>query len=256
MLTDVRHQRIADWVRREGSVSVLGVADAFGVSEATARRDLDQLASTGVVERIRGGARALRRPIRPEADASEFAVVAAQESDEKRAIAKRAAALVHDGDVVALDIGTTVFAMCEHLKERSITVVTASLAVVRALSDAPHIDIVVMGGVLRPNYDSLVGVLTESCLRQVRVDIAFLGAAGIHADGAVIDSTPSEVPIKRAMIDVARKAWLLADHQKFPGMGFLQVVPIDRFAGLITDRPPSSAQLHLPPDSTLEVLTP
>lgn len=256
MLTDVRHQRIADMVRRDGSVSVPAVAEAFGVSEATARRDLDQLAADGVVERIRGGARATRSPIRPEADANAFAVVAAQESAEKRSIARRAAALVHDGDVVALDIGTTVFAMCEHLMRRSITVVTASLAVVRALADSPHIDLVVMGGILRPSYDSLVGVLTESCLRQVRVDVAFLGAAGVRPDGAVLDSTPSEVPVKRAMIDIARRSWLLADHQKFPGEGFLEVVPVDRFTGLITDRPLGPTQLQLAPDSTLEVLTP
>ena len=178
MLTDVRHQRIADLVRRDGSVSVVEIVSTFGVSEATARRDLDQLAETGVVERIRGGARIPRSTIRPEADASDFAVVATQESAEKKAIARRAAELVKDGDVVALDIGTTVFEMCAYLRDREITVVTASLAVVRALSSAPAIDLVVMGGVLRPSYDSLVGVLTESCLRQVRVDISFLGAAG------------------------------------------------------------------------------
>lgn len=256
MLTDVRHQRIAELVRRDGSVSVQAVAEVFSVSEATARRDLDQLADDGVVERIRGGARNPRSPIRPEADASDFAVVATQESGEKRAIARLAAAQVQDGDVVALDIGTTVFAMCEHLRHRSLTVVTASLAVVRALADAPNIDLVVMGGVLRPSYNSLVGVLTESCLRQVRVDAAFLGAAGIRADGAVIDSTPSEVPVKRAMIDIATRSWLLADHQKFPGFGFLEVVPIERFTGLITDRTPTGSQLSLPPDSTLEVLVP
>ncbi|HSO68823.1 MAG TPA: DeoR/GlpR family DNA-binding transcription regulator [Arachnia sp.] len=255
MLTDVRHHAVVDLIHHVGALSVPELAARFGVSEATARRDLDQLAARGLVERVRGGAKVPRSPIRPEADASPFEVVAGQEPREKRAIARRAAALVADGDVVALDIGTTVFAMCEHLRSRDLTVVTASLAVVRALSDAPGIDLVVMGGVLRPNYESLVGVLTESCLRQVRVDIAFLGASGIRPDGAVLDSTPSEVPVKRAMIEIANRAWLLADHKKFPGIGFLEVVPVERFTGLITDAPLTPSQLTLPPDTTLEVLT-
>lgn len=256
MLTDVRHQEVVELVRRQGALSVQDLAARFAVSEATARRDLDHLAEHGLVERVRGGARTPRSPIRPEADAAAFDVVAAQESREKRAIARRASELVEEGDVVALDIGTTVFAMCEHLRDRDITVVTASLAVVRALAQAPRIDLVVLGGVLRPNYESLVGVLTESCLRQVRVDVAFLGTSGIRPDGAVLDSTPSEVPVKRAMIDIANRAWLLADHQKFPGLGFLEVVALGAFTGLVTDRMPTPAQLRLPPDSILEVLTP
>lgn len=254
MLTDVRHQRVVDLVRRNGAVSVPELAAAFDVSEATARRDLDQLAQLGVVDRVRGGARLRQARIRPEADQAAFRVVAQNESAEKRSIGRRAASLVRDGDVVALDIGTTVHAMCEHLLERDITVVTASLAVVRALADAPHIDLVVMGGILRPSYESLVGVLTEACLRQVRVDIAFLGAAGVRPDGTVLDSTPSEVPVKRTMIEIANRAWVLADHAKFPGTGFLEVAPLTAFAGVVTDRAPAPEQLVLPPDSGCEVL--
>jgi DeoR/GlpR family transcriptional regulator of sugar metabolism len=88
------------------------------------------------------------------------------------------------------------------------------------------------------------------------VDLAFLGAAGIRPDGAVLDSTPSEVPVKRATLDIATRCWLLADHNKFPGSGFLEIAPISAFTGLITDRHPTGDQLVLPPDSTLEVLTP
>lgn len=256
MLTEIRQQHALELIRASGSVSVPILANSLAVSEATVRRDLDALAGQGLVDRIRGGACLPRAAIRPEADAHSFRVVAAQSSQEKRGIALLAAELVSDGDVVALDIGTTVFAMCEHLRHRAITVVTASLAVVRALADAPTIDVVVMGGVLRSNYESMVGVLTESCLRQVRADVAFLGAAGVRADGSVLDSTPSEVPIKRAMLEISTRAWLLADHEKFPGSGFLEVAPLDRFTGLVTDQPLTPRHLTLPPDSTLEVLTP
>ena len=255
MLTDVRQRRVAELVHQRGSASVPELAQKLGVSEATVRRDLGHLADHGLVERVRGGA-CRPRSIRPEADASAFEIVAGQEPAEKREIARAAAGLIREGDVVALDIGTTVFAMCSFLRERDITVVTASLAVVQALADAPGVDLVVMGGVLRPNYQSMVGVLTESCLRQVRVDIAFLGAAGVRPDGAVVDSTPSEVPVKRAMIDVATDSWLLVDHNKFPGSGFLEIAPVTRFTGVVTDRAPMPERLTLPSDSTLEVLVP
>lgn len=255
MLTDVRQRRTVELVYQHGSASVPELAKTLGVSEATVRRDLDHLADSGLLDRVRGGA-CRPRSVRPEADASAFDVVATQEPAEKQAIARAAARLVEDGDVVALDIGTTVFSMCPYLRNKDITVVTASLAVVRSLADAPNIDLVVMGGVLRPNYESMVGVLTESCLRQVRVDVAFLGAAGVRPDGAVVDSTPSEVPVKRAMMDIATRSWLLVDHAKFPGVGFLEINPVTRFTGLITDRQPTADQLTVPPDSSLEVLVP
>lgn len=247
---------MAELVNIRGSMSVTDLVESMDVSEATVRRDLDELARRGLIERVRGGACRQRAAVRPEADASSFSVVAGQASVEKHAIARLAVDQIEDGDVVALDIGTTVFAMCEYLRSRRITVVTASLAVVRILCNAPSIDLVVMGGVLRSNYESMVGILTESCFRQVRVDVAFLGAAGIRADGSVLDSTPSEVPIKRAMLEISSRSWLLADHQKFPGSGFIEIAPLHLFTGLISDEALAPTQLVLPPESRLEVLAP
>ena len=247
---------MAELVNIHGSMSVRGLVKSMEVSEATVRRDLDELARRGLLERVRGGACRQRAVVRPEADLSAFSIVAGQASVEKGAIARLAVAQIDDGDVVALDVGTTVFAMCEHLRTRRITVVTASLAVVRALSNAPSVDLVIMGGVVRSNYDSMVGILTESCFRQVRVDVAFLGAAGIRPDGSVLDSTTSEVPIKRAMLDISSRSWLLADQQKFPGSGFLEIAPLRDFTGIISDKIPTPQQLALPHDSHLEVLAP
>lgn len=94
-------------------------------------------------------------------------------------------------------------------------------------------------------------VLTD--IRQIRVDKAFLGASGVRQDGAVLDSTPSEVPVKRTMIDIAARSWLLVDHTKFPGTGVFQVTSVLSFAGLVTDREPDESALTLPDDHTVEV---
>ena len=256
MLSEERHQAIVETLRRQGTVTVAALSTDLGVSEATVRRDLELLDEAGSLRRVRGGATALRGSVRPEADLRSFADVASTATAAKQAIAARACAQLEDGEVIALDIGTTVAAMCPLLTERSLTVVTASLAVVRALASAPAIDIVILGGLLRPNYDSMVGTLTESALGQVRVDRAFLGTAGIRPDGAVLDSTPSEVPIKRGLLDVATRSYLLADHEKLPGSGFLEVAPLSRFTALITDRSPLPFDIALPEGEDVEVLLP
>lgn len=256
MLVEERHAGILTAVRRQGSATVGQLSAQLEVSEATIRRDLMQLAEDGLLRRVRGGACTLRGSVRPEPDARPFEHVAASAPESKRLIAERAVGLIGEGEVIALDIGTTVAAMCPLLRSRSLTVVTASLAVVRALADAPGIDILVLGGLLRPNYQSMVGTLTESALRQVRVDTAFLGTSGVRADGTVLDSTPSEVPVKRGLLEVSARAYLLADHEKFPGSGFLEVAPLTRFTGLVTDRAVSTDQLSLPDDEDLEVLLP
>lgn len=257
MLTDRRHEQIVRHVRRHGSAAVGELSAAFAVSEATIRRDLEALAGRNLVRRVRGGACDVRSSIRPEADVRSFADVAGTATAAKQTIARRACELVHDGDVIALDIGTTVAAMCPLLVDRSLTVVTASMAVVRELAAAPDVDVVVLGGLLRPNYDSLVGTLTEAALRQVRVDLAFLGTSGVRGDGAVLDSTPSEVPVKRGLLDAASRSYLLADSEKFPGSGFLEVARLDRFAGVITDRAPFPYDLGSDDEgTTVEVLYP
>ncbi|MGO1285007.1 MAG: DeoR/GlpR family DNA-binding transcription regulator [Brachybacterium sp.] len=256
MLSEERHQAIVESLRRQGTVTVAAISADLGVSEATVRRDLELLAEAGVLRRVRGGATAVRGSVRPEADLRSFADVASSATAAKQAIAARACSLIEDGEVIALDIGTTVAAMCPLLAERSLTVITASLAVVRALATAPAIDIVILGGLLRPNYDSMVGTLTETALGQVRVDRAFLGTAGVRPDGAVLDSTPSEVPIKRGLLEVATASYLLADHEKFPGSGFLEVAPLSRFTALITDRSPLPFDIALPEGEDVEVLLP
>ena len=256
MLSEERHQAIVETLRRQGTVTVAALSADLDVSEATVRRDLELLDEAGSLRRVRGGATAVRGSVRPEADLRSFADVASTATAAKQAIAAQACAQIEDGEVIALDIGTTVAAMCPLLAERSLTVVTASLAVVRALASAPAIDIVILGGLLRPNYDSMVGTLTESALGQVRVDRAFLGTAGIRPDGAVLDSTPSEVPIKRGLLDVATRSYLLADHEKLPGSGFLEVAPLSRFTALITDRSPLPFDIALPEGEHVEVLLP
>lgn len=253
MLAEERQSRILACVRERGYVSVSELVDQHQVSEATIRRDLDALAKGGRLRRLRGGASDVKATVRPEQDVRTFAEVASDESfSAKRAIAELAAQQISDGEFVALDSGTTVAAMCSYLFDRSITVATASLPVIAALEKSASVDLIVIGGVLRPSYRSLVGQLALSTIAQLRFDVCFLGTSGVMDDGTVLDTSPSEVPMKQALLASSRRAFLLADVGKFPGTGLQRVCGVDDLDGLITDQPP--VHLQLSTDADTEVL--
>lgn len=231
MLPHQRHVEIVRRLRGEGVVAVSDLAVALGVTSSTIRRDLAQLDERGSVRRVHGGA------CLPE-DADEdrpFEVVLQSDAPDKDAVARAAAALVADHEVVLLDIGTTAAGLARHLRGRPITVATSSLAVLDVLRDDPVVELMLLGGFVRRTYLSMVGVLTEDALAQVRVDHAFLGTSGVREDGTVLDSTSVEVPVKRAMMRAADNVVLLADRHKFPGTGTLRVCDIDDIDVLVSN---------------------
>ncbi len=241
-----RQRSIVERLHSHGLASTEELAALCDVSLATVRRDLIELESAGELRRVHGGAvlevgvngaghvPALASP-ENDADAVRgFAEVAASDAEAKRSVAVRAAAMVADGDCVILDIGTTTMMLARELRGRPVTVVTASLAVLDVLRDDPQVELVLLGGIVRRTYHSMVGALTEDALRQVRANCAFLGASGVAADGTVLDTTLVEVPVKRALLATSQRSVLLVDHHKFPGTGALRVCGLDELDAVIT----------------------
>ena len=217
MLASQRHEQILRTLRTRGPAEVSELAEQLGVSQATVRRDLEHLQADGLLTRVYGGA------ISSDND-EPFAQVATVRVAEKDEIARRCAAdLIKDGDTILLDIGTTAHRLATMLHGRSVTVITSSLAVYEELVDDPDIQLVLLGGVVRRSYRSMVGFLTEEALRQVHADRVFLGTSGVLPDGYIVDTTMAEVPIKRAMIAASDQVVLLADASKFPGTGMARV---------------------------------
>src|SRR3954469_20845794 len=206
MLRVQRRQEILHAVRG-GTAHVGELAAAFGVSEMTVRRDLHALEREGKLTRVHGGAVVSAEP--------SFAEVVVERLGAKDRIGAAAAALVADGQTIMLDIGTTTLQLARHLRGREVTVITSNLAAYEELLPETSVELVLLGGIVRRNYRSLVGVLTEDALRQLRADVAFLGASGVEDDLAVVDTTMVEVPIKRAMMAAAARTVLLADSGKF-----------------------------------------
>ena len=210
------------------------LSEQLGVSPATIRRDLVRLEEEGRLTRVHGGA------VADEGD-QPFAEVAEVRVAEKDAIAATAAALIEDGQSVLLDIGTTAYRLARQLHGRRLTVITSNLVVYEELADDEGIELVLLGGMVRREYRSLVGFLTEDSLRQLHADWVFLGTSGVRPGGQVMDTTVVEVPVKRAMIAAGERIVLLADAAKFPGTGMAKVCGPEDLDVVVTDAELSAA---------------
>ena len=187
----------------------------------TVRSDLTELARQGLVARIRGGVRALQR------GQSEvgFDLRLRIEVERKQAIARAAAALVDEGEAVALDASTTAYYLALELRaKRELVVVTNGLLVATALADAPGITVLVTGGMLRLSAMSLVGDLGADVLRTTRINKGFLGARGLSLERGLMDLNPDEVRIKQEMADACEQVYGIVDGTKWHRSALLSFV--------------------------------
>lgn len=244
-----RYDRILEVLRAEGVAEVTHLAELLGVSDTTVRRDLGHLVGRGVISRVRGGARCRATPEPP------YAQVEARTQVDRGAIAEAALELVSDGDVLLLDIGTTVAELATRLRGRDLTVVTSSLAVLEALADDAGIELVLLGGSVRRNYRSTVGFLTEQALRHIHTQRLFLGTSGVHPDGSSWDTSVVEVPIKQAMMRAAEQSVMLAGPDKFPGTGLARVCGSDQIDVLVCREGTDPATLETFIEAGCEVVT-
>ena len=213
-------------------VQVRELSQAFAVSEVTVRSDLTALAQQGLVARIRGGVRALQ------VGQSEvgFDLRLRLEVERKRAIGRAAAAMVDEGEAVALDASTTAYYMALELRsKRELVVVTNGLLIATALADAPGITVLVTGGMLRMSAMSLVGDLGADVLRTTRINKGFLGARGLSLSRGLMDLNPDEVRIKQEMADSCEQVYGILDGTKWHRSALLAFVGVEDLAGIVTD---------------------
>src|SRR5881409_2359981 len=225
-------QQVLRMLETRDAVQVTELAKAFAVSEVTVRSDLTELARQGLVARIRGGVRALQQG---QSEAG-FDLRLRLEVDQKRAIARAAAAMVQDAEAIALDASTTAYYMALELRaKQELVVVTNGLLVATALADAPGITVLVTGGTLRLSAMSLVGDLGTDVLRTTRINKGFLGARGLSLERGLMDLNPDEVRIKQEMADACEQVYGIFDGTKWHRSALLSFVPLDDLTGIVTD---------------------
>ena len=233
MLPEHRRRQLLTYLKRHGAANVIDLSANLGVSEATVRRDLHELQQRGELERTHGGAVA---PNVGTAFEPQYQEKTQRQAAAKSAIAHEAARFVKNGDVVILDSGSTTHALALVLRERSnLTVITSDIKIAYDLSSQPSIDVIVVGGRIRPELYSIIGHFAERNLEEVHANVAFVGADAISVRAGVTNATLDEVPIKRRVIRSAAITVLMADHTKFDKLSLARVAALSEFDHCITD---------------------
>jgi DeoR/GlpR family transcriptional regulator of sugar metabolism len=234
VLASQRRATIAALVEESGAARVADLVTQLGVSDMTVRRDIEQLARDGLVERVHGGALAVGGRSSEEPG---FTAKSSLMTREKQAIAAAAAALVEPGAAIGISAGTTTFELARAVRwVPDLTVVTNSVPVAQLLheSGTPGQTVVLTGGVRTPS-DALVGPVAVSALRMLHVDRLFLGVHGLDARAGLTTPNLVEAETNRAMIDMSRQLCVLADHTKWGAVGLSTITDLSSVDLLITD---------------------
>jgi len=232
---DERQAEIARLVEERGRARVTELAEAFGVSSVTIRKDLDTLTDQGRIIRTHGGA------IAPRVRGQDLAydVRDRMQQPEKAAIGRLAAKRVNDGESIIVDASTTSLYLARELLRRtpgqSLTIVTNSIRLAMESAVRPDISVLLMGGRVRGRSLSLVGQLGDGVLRRVNVQKAFVGAAGFTAEEGLTETTEEEAQIKRAMVAAAREVYALVDNSKWGRVASATFCRPEEVTGVFTD---------------------
>jgi DeoR family glycerol-3-phosphate regulon repressor len=242
MALNPRQLSILQAVRAQGNVKTETLAEQFGITLQTARRDVQRLTEAAQLERFHGGVRAVDSSTRN----TTYSERQRTQSQAKQAIARQVAAAIPHGASLFMNIGTTVEAVAsELLHHRDLRVVTNNLHVARILAANPQCDVVVAGGTVRHEDLGVVGEAALGFIRQFKVDIGLIGISGIDEDGTLRDYDMREVMVARAIVAQSRQVWLVADHSKFGRPAMIEMAPLNAVHTLFTDLPtaPALAQL-------------
>jgi DeoR family transcriptional regulator, fructose operon transcriptional repressor len=254
MPAEARRLQIVELLTRNGSggVSVHWLADHFGVSEMTIRRDLDWLEERAALTRVHGGALSLQN-----GEEKPFDARLNQSNPQKAAIGRAAAQLVKAGERILLDAGTTTQQVARNLVSlTTLTIITNNVHIASDLAPHPHIETILLGGMLKHQEMCTVGPMVTQFLAVLAVDKLFLSAAGFDDRHGISDQDLREVEVKQAMMRSARETILVCDSSKWNMVRLVRSATWGQVRRVVTDD-------RIPPEAVealqaagVEVLTP
>ncbi len=235
---DERRTMIVDEVNRRTSIQVADICERFGVSEVTVRNDLDKLEKSGKLRRTHGGAVSITRTITVSFPDQRLNL----NVEAKRAVTKRAAEFVHDGDTLFVDTGTTAFEFAHFLYDkRDITIVTADLSIASfADSSMPHAHILMLGGTLRKNHRYITGPITTEIMAKLRVDKAFLAADSFTPGFGFSTQFTGVAEVKEMMLRQSREHYMMMDASKVRDPCFIRFAQLSDFDAIVMDFDPNN----------------
>jgi DeoR/GlpR family transcriptional regulator of sugar metabolism len=230
--TPERQKQNLSLLTRQGRLSVSEIVEQFSISQATARRDLETLASQGKAQRVHGGVIAV------ESAPPELPILEREneQADEKSRIGLAAANLVADNETVFLGSGTTVLETAKNLRDRkNLTVITNSLPVLNTLAGLKEVTVISLGGMLRESELSFIGHITELALAEVRVEKVIVGTRGVSLEHGLTNDYLQETLTDRAILKIGREVVIVADHTKINRVSTALLAPLESMQTFVTD---------------------
>lgn len=229
-LPQERQQRILERLRARGRVVAAELAAEFAVSEDSIRRDLRELAAAGLCKRVYGGA----LPLAP--GGSPLRQRRGEHAGRKLALARKAATLVRQGQVLLIDAGSTNIAIAAALPERmGLTVVTNAPDVARAVMEREGFEILLIGGRIDPRVGAAVGVQAVQEIERIRADLCFPGACAIDAENGLWSFDSEETRLKRAMIEASGETAVVVTRDKLGTTATHRVADIEHVDHLVVE---------------------
>ena len=231
--TSERRRQITAMIKSRGSVQVVALADMFGVSMQTIRKDLHYLEEHGIAARAYGGAISadVVNVSEPPIETKRIS-----HTDEKERIGRIAAAMIEPGDSVMLDSGTTALQIARFLPDNEgITIVTNDFGVLAALTQKRKIKIVMLGGEFRRKNMAFYGAQTVAALGDLLLDKLFLGVDGFDVERGITTHHEAEAQLNRKMVETARRVIAVTDSSKFGKVCLHRIIDIGEIDDLVTD---------------------
>lgn len=232
MLAAERHALLLHRLADDGKLVAKEIAAELGLSSDSVRRDLRELAAAGLCQRVYGGA----LPVSPAT--ADYAARTSVEPDSKDRVARRAARLIDPGATVILDGGTTTLAVVRALPSSlKCTIITHSPTIAAALVSHENIEVYLLGGRLFKHSAVTCGAAAVEAAQAISADIFLLGVTGVHPSAGLTTGDVDEAAMKRALASRAGDSYVLASAEKIGVSSRYQVLPLNKIAGIITDRP-------------------
>lgn len=245
MLSEQRYEEIYNLLEREGSVRTVTLCDVLQTSRETIRRDLENMEAQGRLKRIRGGAMKITETApQNQSEYISFRMRRDENFRNKKAVAMEAVNIIREGQVIALDSGTTSLFLAKALKGRfhSLTVVTNSFAVAQELAGAEGITLVLTGGVYKADEEAFVSDMAALILSKISIDVFFLTTCGISVERGITYQRMDEISIQNRIMEAAEHTIVVADSSKLGTNSLVKMCGIEEVSMIITDSGVSAEQ--------------
>jgi len=248
-----RINKIHELIKERQIISLDELCEIFSVSKNTIRRDIAELDTEGIIDKVYGGIVLKNsKPNSPEP----FAAREIRNVAQKKIVAQIAAALIDDGEVIYIDSGTTTMHLLPHLVGRQqLTIVTANIYVIDYASRFNNLNVIATGGNVYPPSNALVGPGVLSCIKAYNFSKIFLASTGISIEHGATNASPLECEIKQRLVQKSCPNFLLVDNSKLDVASLMTYCDLKALDNIIMNAPPPEKYLTYFEKNNVRLLT-